>query len=41
MVFKDGYALIIGVGSYTYVPSANIPISVTDAEAVSVKSKTS
>jgi hypothetical protein len=35
MPFKDGYALIIGVGSYTHVPSANIPISVTDALAVS------
>ena len=33
-MFMRGYALIVGVGSYKYLPSANIPISVTDALAV-------
>lgn len=35
MAFDKGYALVIGVGSYTYIPNVNIPISVTDAKAVS------
>lgn len=35
MAFTNGYALSIGVGSYQYVPQANIPISVADAQAVS------
>lgn len=34
MAFENGYALVIGVGSYQYVRSANIPISVSDAQAV-------
>ncbi|HNU03209.1 MAG TPA: caspase family protein [Anaerolineae bacterium] len=34
MAFERGYALVIGVGSYTHIPWADIPISVTDAQAV-------
>jgi hypothetical protein len=34
MTFEQGRALIIGIGSYVHIPAANIPISVTDAEAV-------
>lgn len=34
MTFKQGHALIIGIGSYAHIPKANIPISVTDAQAV-------
>ncbi len=34
MAFDKGHALVIGVGSYTYIPYANIPISVTDAKSV-------
>ena len=33
MLFKQGHALIIGIGSYMHIPAANIPISVTDAQA--------
>jgi hypothetical protein len=32
--FEQGYALVVGVGSYTHIPSADIPISVTDARQV-------
>jgi hypothetical protein len=35
MAFEKGYALVIGVGSYRYVPQADIPISVADAKRVS------
>ncbi len=34
MPFNQGHALIIGIGSYAHIPTANIPISVTDAQAV-------
>lgn len=34
MQFKQGHALIVGVGSYVHLPAHNIPISVTDAQAV-------
>src|SRR3712207_293094 len=34
MAFDRGHALVIGVGSYTFVPQANIPISVADATRV-------
>jgi hypothetical protein len=34
MAFDKGRALVIGVGSYSEIPQANIPISVTDARAV-------
>jgi hypothetical protein len=34
MAFDLGYALVIGVGSYKYVPKANIPISVADANKI-------
>jgi internalin A len=34
MRFEQGHALIIGVGSYVDHPEINIPISVTDAQAV-------
>jgi hypothetical protein len=34
MAFDKGYALVIGIGSYTHIPSANIPVSVRDAKAV-------
>ncbi len=34
MAFDKGHALLIGVGSYTHVPQASIPISVSDAQAV-------
>lgn len=34
MAFDRGHALVIGVGSYAHIPSANIPISVRDAKAV-------
>jgi len=34
MKFEQGHALIIGIGSYIHIPAANIPISVTDAQAV-------
>lgn len=34
MAFENGHALLVGVGRYTYIPSANIPISVADARAV-------
>lgn len=34
MAFDKGRALVIGVGTYLYVPGANIPISVADAKAV-------
>lgn len=34
MIFKPGHALIVGVGSYAHLPAADIPISVTDAQAV-------
>jgi hypothetical protein len=34
MAFDQGHALVIGIGSYTFVPQANIPISVTDATRV-------
>lgn len=34
MSFEKGHALVIGVGSYQHVPTANIPISVADARAV-------
>jgi len=33
MLFKQGHALIIGIGSYMHIPAANIPISDTDAQA--------
>ncbi|MBN1815589.1 MAG: caspase family protein [Anaerolineae bacterium] len=33
MIFKQGHALIIGIGSYAH-PVGNIPISVSDAQAV-------
>jgi hypothetical protein len=32
--FSQGHALLIGVGSYTYKPQLNIPISVADAKKV-------
>jgi uncharacterized caspase-like protein len=32
MPFEGGYALLIGVGSHTYAPSLDVPISVKDAE---------
>ena len=34
MSFERGHALVIGVGTYVHIPSANIPISVDDAQAV-------
>jgi hypothetical protein len=34
MAFERGHALVIGVGSYTHIPWADIPISVTDARAM-------
>ena len=34
MSFDHGHALVIGIGSYLYIPQANIPISVTDAQSV-------
>ncbi len=34
MAFERGHAVVIGVGSYTHIPWADIPISVTDARAV-------
>ncbi len=34
MTFRQGHALIIGIGSYAYMTGADIPISVTDARAV-------
>jgi len=34
MAFNEGHALVIGVGRYKYVPSANVPIAVDDAHAV-------
>jgi uncharacterized caspase-like protein len=34
MAFDRGHALVVGVGSYTFVPQANIPISVADATRV-------
>jgi hypothetical protein len=35
MTFKEGHALIIGVGNYKYIPSANVPIAISDVLAVS------
>ncbi len=34
MPFKQGHALIIGVGTHQYQPGLDVPITVTDAEAV-------
>lgn len=34
MSFNQAHALLIGVGSYAYIPQANIPISKADAEHV-------
>lgn len=34
MIFKQGHALVIGIGSYAHIPTANVPISVSDAQAV-------
>ncbi len=34
MLFSGGHALLIGVGSHTYAPQLNVPISVEDAQAV-------
>ena len=34
MPFQHGYALLIGVGTYLYIPRANIPVSVKDAHQV-------
>ncbi len=34
MPFKGGHALLIGVGSHTYAPQLNVPISVDDAQAI-------
>ncbi|MCK4897468.1 MAG: caspase family protein, partial [Anaerolineales bacterium] len=34
MPFEGGHALLIGVGSHTYAPYLDVPISVDDAQAV-------
>ncbi len=34
MLFKQAYAVLIGIGSYQHEPQLNIPISVADAQAV-------
>jgi hypothetical protein len=34
MIFEQGHALIIGIGRYAHLPASNIPISVSDAQAV-------
>ncbi|MGQ9483061.1 hypothetical protein [Chloroflexus sp.] len=34
MPFSNGYALIIGVGSYRHEPALDVPITVADAQAV-------
>ncbi len=34
MTFEHGYALLIGIGTYSFLPKANIPISVNDAQQV-------
>ena len=34
MPFEGGHALLIGVGSHTYAPQLNVPISVDDAQAI-------
>jgi uncharacterized caspase-like protein len=34
MAFKNGHALVIGVGSHQHVPALNVPITVADAQAV-------
>lgn len=34
MPFDQGHAILIGVGSHKYIPHLDVPISVTDAEAV-------
>jgi hypothetical protein len=34
VAFEQGHALVIGIGSYQYVPNANIPISATGAKPV-------
>jgi len=35
MPFEGGYALLIGVGSHTYAPNLDVPISLKDAEELS------
>jgi hypothetical protein len=34
MSFDQGHAILIGVGSHKYIPHLDVPISVTDAQAV-------
>lgn len=34
MAFTQGHALLVGVGTYRYIPKSNVPISVADAESV-------
>ena len=34
MPFQQGHAILIGVGSHKFIPSLDVPISVTDAQAV-------
>ena len=34
MPFPQGHAILIGVGSHKFIPSLDVPISVTDARAV-------
>jgi uncharacterized caspase-like protein len=36
MPFEGGYALLIGIGSHTYAPYLDVPISVKDAEELSL-----
>ena len=32
--FDQGHAILIGIGSHKYIPPLDVPISVTDAQAV-------
>jgi len=34
MPFAHGHALLIGIGSYQYIPQLNVPVTVTDAQAL-------
>lgn len=34
MSFSQGYALVVGIGSYHHIPQYNVPITVADANAV-------
>ena len=34
VLFKQGYALVIGVGSHQFAPGADVPVTVSDAQAV-------